>query len=116
MVRMAGVQPLSTATWRIAQGCRLSGELFVCAFDPMVRHLHEVLRTRKAGVSRPCADDVAVLLRNVRFLATPKPVFDAAERFVGFEADEVRRVVLIGARPGMQRAEVAGMLALVSEA
>lgn len=66
----------------------------------MGRHLHDVLRAGRAGVPRQCADDVAVFLHNIRFLAMLKPAFDEAERFVGIALKQLH--------PPMQRQRLRG--------
>lgn len=65
MLSMGGVATIGLVTSGIAQGCPLSGVLFVCAADPIA-----VVSCGKSGMLRQCADDTVVLLRSARLLSS----------------------------------------------
>lgn len=83
LLNMDGVVTVGLVTSGIAQGCPLSGVLFVCATDPKGRRIHATLARSKSGMLRQCADDTAVLLRSARLLPSLTTAFAAAGRFAG---------------------------------
>lgn len=92
-----GVVTVGLVMSSIAQGCPLSGVLFVCAADLIGRRTHATLARSKSGILRQCADDTAVLLRSARLLASLPPAFVAAGRFAGVRRKPKKcEVVLIG--------------------
>lgn len=100
LLRQGGVHELGEVTSGIAQGCPLAGVLFVSAMDPVGRRLHGALRTERAGMSRLCADDTAVILRAASFLSSLAPVFRDAGAFAGVRLRPSKcEVVLIGRKP-----------------
>lgn len=73
------VTTLCTATSGVAQGCPLSGSLFVIVMDPVLRWIHDTLHRHIACMERACVDDLAIALRSVRFVAHLAPIFGRAE-------------------------------------
>lgn len=97
LLRIGGVHKLGNVTSGIAQGCPLSGKLFVSAMGPLGRRLHSTLPEKCAGMSRQCADDMATLLRGVRFMRILAPTFDAADRCAGVRLKPSNcEVVMVG--------------------
>lgn len=60
----------------VAQGCPISSAMFVVFVDPILRLLHNGLHGPKAGITRLCVGDMAILLRGARFLEMLRPMFD----------------------------------------
>eukprot|EP00973_Karenia_brevis_P018125 2489252-Karenia_brevis.AAC.1 len=49
----------------VAQGCPLSGLLFAVASDVCIRLIQDAVHRKDQGIVRGCADDLAVLLKDV---------------------------------------------------
>ena len=49
----------------VLQGCGMSGSLFALCFDPILRMLEASVDLKKKGLSRGCADDVGVVVRQL---------------------------------------------------
>lgn len=71
------------ATSGVAQGCPLSGVLFVCVMDPVLRRIHTVLWRPRLGMVRACADDLALAMRTARAARLLAPEFKRAEKVAG---------------------------------
>ena len=61
-------QSMGRATSGVAQGCPAFGLMFVVLAEPILRRIAEQLKRDRAGVIRACADDMAVALRDSRYL------------------------------------------------
>ena len=73
------VRRLGLATSGVAQGCPLSGLLFVAALDPFGVWLHEVLQRRAVGIVKACVDDLNILVRSASFAGVvAEPLLGAA--------------------------------------
>ena len=64
----------------VMQGCPLSGSLFVLAFDPFLRKLRAKIDLLNVGVSRACADDVAVVCFSFSGLKDIREAFSDAAK------------------------------------
>eukprot|EP00959_Pyramimonas_sp_CCMP1952_P378155 7921582-Pyramimonas_sp.AAC.1 len=60
--------PMFTITAGVPQGCPLSGSLWALGFDPFLRHLVAPFPSKEAATLGACADDVGVVLNQIRFL------------------------------------------------
>ena len=65
----------------VQQGCPLAGVLFVLSFDPCVRWLSQTLEG--IGVPLACADDVLVILKQVRAMSFVQHIFDNLKTATG---------------------------------
>ena len=48
----------------VLQGCPFSGTLFVLVLDPFLRRIHSLVDCRGLGITRACADDIGMVLKN----------------------------------------------------
>ena len=67
----------------VLQGCPGSAFLFNNSLDPFLYICHRVLREKRAGILRACADDLGVALRALRFLKLLFPIFQSAQSIAG---------------------------------
>lgn len=95
---LAGVHELGRVTSGIAQGRPLSGALFVSAMGPIGRRICSTFMADRAGMLRQCVDDIAVLLRGIRFVTSLAPVFRNAGRFAGMRLKPEKREVVMEGR------------------
>lgn len=73
------IQEVCCVTSGVAQGCPLSGVLFVCIMDLVIRRLQGVLRRAKVVIIRACVADLAVALRTARGAQLVSPDFRRPE-------------------------------------
>lgn len=99
-------EPFCTASSGVAQGCPLSGFLFVLAADPLIRAMHTVVTERGAGIVRFCADDGAVCLPDVAQMALSRRPLQLAEDPAGLVL-KPNKCVLVPLRPELRPAESA---------
>lgn len=63
-----------------AQGCPLSGSLFIAVMGLVLRRGQRHFFQRRAGMTRARADDLAFALRSAQLAADPSTVMEEAER------------------------------------
>lgn len=63
----------------------MSGVLFVCVMDPVLRGNHSVLQRARLGMTTACADDLALAMRTARAARLLAPEFRRAEKLAGLK-------------------------------
>ena len=59
----------------VIQGCPASAFLFNNAIDPFLASFDKALRSRHAGIVRACADDIGIVLKQLKHLKLVQPIF-----------------------------------------
>jgi hypothetical protein len=67
----------------VLQGCPLSGMIFAIAIDPFLRYIDASIDLKGLGMTRACADDIAVALASLAGLADLLPCFTSTENLAG---------------------------------
>ena len=67
----------------VLQGCPLAAMLFVLGIDPFLCKMYDIVIHQGLGIVRACADDIAVVLKNLASLAVVASIFQAAEVCAG---------------------------------
>ena len=67
----------------VLQGCPLAALLFVLGIDPFLYKLYDIVSNQGLGIVRACADDIAIVIKNLHSLSFIFPVFHIAETWAG---------------------------------
>ena len=67
----------------VLQGCPASAFLFNNAIDPFLACFDKALRTRRAGIVRACADDIGIVLKQLKHLKLIYPIFSDCKSHAG---------------------------------
>ena len=78
----------------VLQGCPASAFLFNIAVDPFLFAFEKILREKKAGIYRACADDIGAALKYLKCLIYMKPIFHDAEVLAGLGLKPVKCVIV----------------------
>jgi Reverse transcriptase (RNA-dependent DNA polymerase). len=78
----------------VLQGCPGSAFLFNNALDPFLVCMDRVLRSKRAGIVRACADDVGSSLRRLKHLGLLHPIFEKAKALGGLSLKPAKCVII----------------------
>ena len=67
----------------VLQGCPLAALLFVLGIDPFFCKLYDIVINQGLGIVRACADDIAIVIKNLNSLSVIFPIFHVAETCAG---------------------------------
>ncbi len=67
----------------VLQGCPASAFLFNNAIDPFLASFDKALRSRHAGIVRACADDIGIVLKQLKHLKLVQPIFNDFKSHAG---------------------------------
>ena len=67
----------------VLQGCPASAFLFNNAIDPFLASFDKALRMRHAGIFKACADDIGVVLKQLKHLKVIYPIFSDCKTHAG---------------------------------
>ena len=67
----------------VLQGCPASGLSFNNAIDPFLASFDKALRSRHAGIVRACADDIGIVLKQLKHLRMIFPIFNDCNTYAG---------------------------------
>ena len=67
----------------VIQGCPASAFLFNNAIDPFLASFDKALRSRHAGIVRACADDIGIVLKQLKHLRIIHLIFNDCKSHAG---------------------------------